>query len=142
MCHIVKSDINIFLPNEPFSRFFIHFSRYGNVDIEVYDVSNFKSLIQNNVIWALEAIYCPTKFIIYEAFDFRKYYESECINYRKLLESVGYECGRKLSSSKRYFSFSLKKSKTHYFIALRFANYAAQICQFNCIQNIQELKHI
>ena len=45
--------------------------RYGNVDMEVHDVSNFKSLIQNNIIWALEAIYCPTKFIIYEAFDFR-----------------------------------------------------------------------
>ena len=104
---------------------------YGNIDVALYDVKTFQSLVVNNVIWALECIFAPKHCILKEKIDFRK---SFIVDLAKLRNSVSYESERLLGKGKRrndpYVAFKC------IFIALRFYEYAIQLCQYGFIKDL------
>ena len=110
-----------------------HLIKDGNIDISTYTPNYFIKILEEQCIWALEAIYCPTELIIVENINYREYVE----NYREnnlekcnsdLIHSVGLETALKISVAKKYKRINnLDKASKHLFIAVRFSNYGVQI---------------
>ncbi len=102
--------------------------RHGNIDVAAYSLAEFSEHLRLNNIWALECLAFPSLLQRVEL--------APACSPSDLRDSIGYECGRKLSSAKRHLEFGLRtdckgsqrKAKTHLFIALRFINLAAQFC--------------
>lgn len=107
--------------------------KYGNIDVCIYDSDKFKQLIYEQIIWALEAIYCGDDYILKEEIDYRRLHKKYRAEHTELCnsmlrESIGYEASRKISSSKRHFNQkNYRQSCKHAFIAARFADYGRQI---------------
>lgn len=121
--------------------------RYGNMDICVYIREQFEQYLRDQIIWVLEAIYCPSNLILLENVNFREYVEeyrkkhkSQCdIN---LLASVGCEAGRKFSACKKqYIIGNYNQSKKYLFIAIRFIELATQIVTLGRIVDLTLSNH-
>lgn len=123
-------------------------TKYGNIDLCVYDQKCFEKYLREQIIWALECIYCPPDQIYLEKIDFRKYVETyrtfhEISCNESLKNSIGYESSRKVSSSKRHFlNGNIHQSKKHAFIATRFVDYGRQIVKLGKIENLQNMNHL
>lgn len=123
-------------------------TKYGNIDLCIYDKKCFEKYLREQLIWALECIYCPSDKIYLEKINFRIYAE----NYRSyheiscnesLKKSIGYEASRKVASSKRHFmNGNIHQSKKHAFIATRFVDYGRQIVKMGKIENLQNMNHL
>lgn len=121
--------------------------RYGNIDICIYIRDFFEQYLRDQIIWALEAIYCPIHLILYETIDFRTYIERYRQQHKtqcdvNLLASVGYEANRKISAAKKqYMIGNYYQSKKYLFIAIRFVEFATQIVTHGKIINISGSNH-
>ena len=120
-------------------------TRYGNMDLCTYTLEYFKNLLQEQTIWAIEAIYSPCRFL--ETVNLRTFYETSrlgAIDYNQhLRQSIGFEAGRKIASSKKHFrNGNMHSAKKHMFIALRFVEYGRQIVKYNKIQTIKAMTPI
>lgn len=119
--------------------------KYGNIDICIYDTNKFMTLVQEQTIWALEAIYCGDEFILKEEIDYRlqhKKYRKEHMELcnSMLRHSIGYEASRKISSSKRHFNYNNhRQSCKHAFIAARFCDYGRQIMTYGEILSLKSV---
>ena len=123
-------------------------TRYGNIDICSYDVHNFEQMLRDNIIWAIEAIYCPDDLIYCNLVDYRRFFEQYRINNRsrsneKLRQSIGYESSRKMASAKKHFiRGDQTRAIKHVFIGIRFVDYGKQIVKYNKIQDIRASNYI
>lgn len=123
-------------------------TRYGNIDICCYDVKYFEQMLRDQIIWAVECIYCPTDLIYVEKTDYRVFYEQYRINHtlranEMLRQSVGYETARKMASAKKHYQHGdVHHAKKHAFIGIRFVEYARQIVHENKIKNIRGANYI
>ncbi|VBB17715.1 endonuclease V [Yasminevirus sp. GU-2018] len=122
-------------------------TRYGNVDICSYDRTYFKKLLSDNIVWAIECIYCPSEMIYIEKTNHREFFEE----YRKshlissnesLRKSVCFESSRKIASAKKHFlNGDFSHARKHVFIAIRFMDYGRQIVKFNKLVNMRNVNN-
>jgi deoxyinosine 3'endonuclease (endonuclease V) len=123
-------------------------TRYGNIDICSYDTEYFEQMLRDNIIWAIEAIYCPDDLILCNLVDYRVFYEKYRINNRsrsneKLRQSIGYESSRKMASAKKHFNRAdYNRANKHVFIGIRFVDFGRQIVKYNKIQDIRASNYI
>jgi deoxyinosine 3'endonuclease (endonuclease V) len=123
-------------------------TRYGNVDICGYDEKYFENMLKDQIVWAVEAIYCPSQMIYIEQVNYRTFYEdyrstNRLSSNQLLRKSVGYESTRKIASAKKHYNNGdYQHAKKHVFIAIRFIEYGRQITLFDRIQNIRGANHI
>lgn len=114
-------------------------TKYGNIDICIYDNKCFEQYVKEQIIWALECIYCNSKYVYLEKINFRNiaetyrnFHENACND--SLKKSVGYESSRKIASAKKHFiNNNLHQAKKHIFIAIRFVDYGLQIIKYKKI---------
>lgn len=123
-------------------------TRYGNIDICCYDTEYFVKMLKDQIIWAIECIYCPSELIYVEKTNYRPFYEkyrsdNPVRSNEMLKRSVGFESSRKMASAKKHFHHGdTYHAKKHVFIGIRFVEYARQIVNTNKIQNIKCANYI
>jgi endonuclease V len=116
-------------------------TKYGNIDVCIYDTEDFKRNLEYQYIWALEAIYCNKQFVFLEKINFREFAENIRntkldISNDYLSRSIGYETARKMASAKKhYINKDFHQARKHIFIAFRFVEYGRQIIKFGKIIN-------
>jgi endonuclease V len=123
--------------------------KYGNMDINMYNFTEFKKMLYDQVIWALEAIYVPDCNIMQNKINFRRimheFYGSTPseIWLPYLKSSVGEQTSKKRSSSYRFYTEgAFYKSKKHLFIAFRFLYYGIDIINNHCIDDCTKFNYI
>ena len=122
--------------------------KFGNFDICIYDAQYFQNMLQTQVIWALECIYCPTELCLLEKINYKKMIEEYRQTHKNLCndnlkKSIGMESSRKISSAKRHFeNKNHHHAKKHIFIAMRFVDYGRQLIKYGKIENIRNINSI
>jgi predicted nucleotidyltransferase len=145
------SDFDIIIvtdyPDDPYTKitnmktpkhdFTLHKDPDGEYDVVMYNLENYKKLLQINVFYIVECLFVPDRFKIKNTMDLREYYLEHAFNPRRLLASLYFENRISNTIAKYNMESNRKKALRNYFHMFRYCVFGYQLLTTRSISDFK-----